>query len=287
MAEQRKRSKNYVGPKEMITVDRLPALESSGQWVAEEKHDGVWTLITVTDGKIVGLESRVSLPFPEGETAGLYKKQLVGDANGLLVGEMVADWVEGGHGVERSRSGTRRLHLFDIIEWNGLVFREYPLETRRQALEAVYETLDSGDLVKLVEQRLDGWNEWYEEIVARGGEGLVIKRKDSIYRAVNSDGKIDSWKRLKPMRTVDAVILGHGVAEKGGINLDIGLKRKGKVVRVQRCSLPVAWRSYDLESLKGQIVEIVGYEQFPSGAIRSGQIVRLRPDKNSPDTVPA
>jgi hypothetical protein len=84
--------------------------------------------------------------------------------------------------------------------------------------------------------------------------------------------------------------MGHGLAEKGTPNLDLGLWKDCKVqgrklVKVLTCTVPVAapFRDMPLDSLLGRIVEVEGAEVWPSGALRHGHIQRLRDDKRPED----
>lgn len=265
----------YVGPGVTITREDLAPLDASGEWVFEEKKDGFWCLATVEDGVIVAMASRVGLEFEGAEVAGLFGCRVALTGSGRLVGELTADAASG------SRSGLRRLHLFDVLDWNGLDLRSLPQTDRREALCMIYETL-TGDNVHLVEQRKTGAVAFFDQILAAGGEGVVAKRRDAKYRAVNADGKIEAWVRAKKQNSQDMVVIAHGVAKKGTPNLELGMYRKGNLVKIQTCTLPSGWSSAGLE---GAVVEVVGWEIFPSGAVRSGHVKRLRKDKRAEDCV--
>jgi ATP-dependent DNA ligase len=278
MAERRKRIGLYQGPKNSITVNELDSYERTGLWAFEEKHDGNWACASVVDGTITQLTSRVGLAM---EAEGLIGMELPGGGGGLLIGELTADLVGD------QRIGTRRLRLFDVLEWNGIDLRDLPFKERRQALQQIYGwSVHRSDRVTLTEQRLTGAVRFYDEVLARKGEGLVLKRLDSVYRPQSSDGKVECWVRCKPKRTVDYVVMSHGLAEKGTPNLNLGLWKDCKVqgrklVKVLTCSVPVApaFRGVPLESLVGRVVEVDGAEVWPSGALRHGHIQRVRDDK--------
>jgi ATP-dependent DNA ligase len=279
MSERRKRIGLYQGPKNSIRPDELESYERTGQWAFEEKHDGVWACATVIDGVITQMTSRVGLPMDADGIIGM--KLPGGGGSGQLVGELTADLVGD------QRSGTRRFRLFDVLDWLSVDFCTMPLFMRRAGLETIYQCcVGATDRITLTEQRLTGALAFYSEVIARGGEGLVLKRLDSTYSPRNADGKVDCWLRCKPKRTVDYVIMGHGVAEKGTPNLELGLwkdcKLQGrKLVKVLTCSIPVApaFRSLQLDSLIGHVVEVEGAEVWPSGALRHAVIQRLRDDK--------
>jgi ATP-dependent DNA ligase len=248
----------------------------------EEKHDGNWACATVVNGIITQLTSRVGLPM---EAEGVVGMELAGGGSGLVIGELTADLVGD------QRCGTRRLRLFDLLEWNGLDLRDISLKERRHALEQVYAlSVRGSDRVTLTEQRLTGAVWFYEDVLARKGEGLVLKQIASSYRPRHSDGKVECWVRCKPKRTVDYVVVGHGLAEKGTPNLELGLWKDCKVqgrklVKVLTCSMPISapFRGAPLDSFVGRVVEVEGTEVWPSGALRHGHIQRLRDDKPAND----
>lgn len=282
--ERRDRIAEYVGPKLMITRDELPKYED-GKWVAEPKMDGFWCMATIEGGRIVALTSRTGLPL-DGAHGGDLTGLKVGHDGlyGLLCGELTADLVNG------ERCGTRRLHLWDVMEWCGIELRDRTLDVRRLALEvireALVEKLSDPSILTVVDRAETGFQAFYDAVLAKGGEGICIKRRDSLYRRRNSDGKVDFWHRCKPIRTVDYVVMDHGLATKGTPNLELGLYKKVKagtklvkVCTVAFVSKAMRGQQVTAASLVGSVLECQGYEIWPSGALRSAQIVRVRTDK--------
>src|SRR5205823_2052603 len=112
------------------------------------------------------------------------------------------------------RTGTRRLFFFDVIENQDGDVRGWPLEARRAHLEEIVGAMvwtDGSPRVHLVVQADTGISAWYVDLLSRGGEGLVAKRRGSTALPRTSDGKIDAWVRIKPAHTVDYVIIGQGI----------------------------------------------------------------------------
>jgi ATP-dependent DNA ligase len=288
VAERRDRIADYLGPKLMVTRDELPNYDN-GQWVAEPKMDGFWCMATIEGGRIAALTSRTGLPLDGAHGGDLTGLKVGHDAlHGLLCGELTADTVDG------ERCGTRRLHLWDAMEWCGIDLRDRTLDVRRQALEiireALVEKIDDPSILTVVERTGSGFQSFYDEVLADGGEGICIKRRDSLYRRRNSDGKVDFWHRCKPIRTVDYVVMNHGLAAKGTPNLELGLYKKVKagtklvkVCTVAFVSKAMRGQQVTAASLVGSVLECQGYEIWPSGALRSAQIVRVRTDKNPQD----
>lgn len=276
------RTKFYVGPKRDISRSELSKLEVTGKYVCEEKHDGVWGLMEIQNGKVRHIESRVGIEFMGADVEGLIGLQVFPDSinNTLIVGELVADWVG------NEQNGTRRFRIFDIILLNNNGLRDEPLCKRREILETLWSQRapSTGDRIFLVEQRTNGFQLFFDEIIAKEhGEGVVVKKKFSYYHAKNSDGKIEEWVRCKPRRTVDYVVTGHGVADKGTPNLQLSLYKNSKLVYVMKCGIPKELGYIPPPNWVGKVVELIGQEIFPSGSLRFGEIKRIRTDKNPID----
>lgn len=126
--------------------------------------------------------------------------------------------------------------IYDIIQFKGINVEDLPYKKRRELLEKeVYPNLVSLNpkwadhiiLSEIVPQKYKITR--YEEIVAAGGEGLILKHKDSTYH----EGKIDKngkgvpakitansrnglkhtpWVKWKKYENFDCVIMGFGEA---------------------------------------------------------------------------
>jgi ATP-dependent DNA ligase len=292
MDEKRHRIKMYCGPKRMILPAELPAFEKTGMYVIEEKMDGNWCLIGVGDGRIINLKSRVGIDFEGVESEGLMGLPLFQFENkwsGTLAGELVPDMVNG------RQIGTRRLYLFDLMEMGQTDIRMRPWTFRRMELEQLYfsfsETVKAR--IQLLHPREDNFLQFYQETLARKGEGVVIKHKRSLYNPVNADGKIEDWLRCKPKRTVDYVVMATGTAAPrtyspgGSPNFDLGLMKKTssgvRLVKTLTVTLNNALKEWlnnrPYETLVGKVIECSGYDIFPSGALRHADVVRVRSDK--------
>ncbi|MEP7079785.1 MAG: ATP-dependent DNA ligase [Ginsengibacter sp.] len=102
---------------------------------------------------------------------------------------------------------------YDLLEYGGEDFRNVPLFERRKQLEAIVQSVNHPSLqISLV---ID-FNDWDELAATRemsrskNAEGLMIKKKDSVYRAGRKTGDWWKWK-INPL-TIDAVMI---YAQKG------------------------------------------------------------------------
>lgn len=96
------------------------------------------------------------------------------------------------------------LILFDILRDGDEDLRALPLRERRARLERVFgEAKNTG--VRLSEQAAGDGGELHERALARGWEGLLAKKLDSIYR---SGKRSPDWRKLKLVRTQTCVVAG-------------------------------------------------------------------------------
>lgn len=117
-------------------------------------------------------------------------------------------------------------YFFDCIHLDASDLIDLPLHERMDALESVARqwrvpTVVTGDL-GVAEGFLD-------EAIAAGHEGVMVKAIDSIYQA-GRRGR--AWKKVKPIRTLDLVIIGaewgHGRRRGWLSNLHLGARNPGE-----------------------------------------------------------
>jgi len=103
---------------------------------------------------------------------------------------------------------------YDLLEYNGVDIREWPLSDRRAKLEEIASQSSSSLQLSPV-VRFSSWNELRKSRNQSRdmlSEGIMLKRKNSVYRDGRRRG--DWWKWKIDPRTVDAVMIyamsGHG-----------------------------------------------------------------------------
>jgi ATP-dependent DNA ligase len=277
----------YCGPDVYLKRSDLIKLEEQNKFVAEIKKDGFWVAMHV-DGNGPGkhrFESRAGKPFSGSDINGLATLDLA-DLGGptVLIGELEAG-TEAAL-AEQKKVGFRRIWLHDIALCRGNDLRKVPVQQRQAILrKSIWPFLPANTQLRLplIPQRFHKFTEFYDEVIAAGGEGLVLKRLDVAGWSHKSDGKSPYWFRIKPKRTVDYVVMGPDKTESGALNAQLGLYIKGKLTQILKYQLPrLALLSNGKLAEENLVVEMVGYEIFRSGALRSAQFVRWRPDK-TPD----
>ena len=104
---------------------------------------------------------------------------------------------------------------FDLLEYGGADYRNLAFSERRARLQEIVAGVESPGLQCSESVPFSDWEELTlrrREARERGSEGLMIKRRNSVYQAGRKRGDWWKWK-LEPM-TVDAVLVyaqkGHG-----------------------------------------------------------------------------
>jgi bifunctional non-homologous end joining protein LigD len=187
------------------------ALPDGPEWLFEVKWDGMRLLADVADGR-VRLSSRserdVTANFPE--LAELTK--LVPDV--LLDGEVVllengvpsfAALAERMHGPVAPRVAQARpvtFMVFDVLRLYGVPLLARPLDERRATLERL--DLAAVSVLSLSPSYTDG-AALLEATRQRGMEGVVAKRRDSVYRPGR---RSPSWRKVTHRHTQACVVGG-------------------------------------------------------------------------------
>lgn len=197
-------------------------------WQVERKWDGIRGQIIVREGKVFVWsrgEELVTDKFPE------YHELAKAIPDGTVLDGEILSFKDGqplGFNVLQTRIGRKNvtknilkkapvvLMAYDLLEWQGEDWREQPLERRRQQLEALVGKHDTGGILMLSEVlEADSWPALAlerEDSRKHFSEGLMLKKKDSVYRSGRRKG--DWWKWKVDPLMIDAVMIyaqrGHG-----------------------------------------------------------------------------
>ncbi len=194
--------------------------------------------------------------------------------------------------------------LFDILHLDGDDLLDAPLHERRARLAAIAPDLK---IPSVLTSDPDEGQRVLEESLATGHEGVVVKDAASAY-AAGRRGK--AWRKVKPVRTYDLVVLGaewgHGRRRGWLSNLHLGARdpRTGEFVMVGKTFKGLTdellrWQTGELlarESSRHGIAVMVRPElvveialdgvqsstRYPGGvALRFARVKRYRPDKGA------
>ncbi len=165
-------------------------------WVYEEKVDG-WRMLAYKDGAAVKLVSRQGRDHTRRFPAIVAAVRAMAAPTLVLDGEVAVfdrtlisrfEWLR--HSAPPELATPPIFMAFDCLCARGKDIRDRPLYVRRNVVEDV---LDGQDLVlpvrRLAEDGLAAW----QDVLARGYEGLVAKDPQLPYRA----GRTLSWLKVK------------------------------------------------------------------------------------------
>ena len=207
-------------------VDSLGPIQD---WTLEWKWDGIRLQLLRRQGEVALWsrgEERLDGRFPEIETAAMALP------DGCVIdGELLA-WREGEDQplpftalqtrIQRRKPGPKTLRdtpvrvlAYDLLEADGQDLRTQPLHVRRARLGSLLAALDDPRIVLSATVVAADWPAAAAQRALareRGVEGLMLKRRDSVYQSGRRRGDWWKWK-IDPL-TIDAVMIyaqaGHG-----------------------------------------------------------------------------
>ena len=262
--------------------------------IVEEKYDGIRAVITITDGVPLVMSrhgNELTHLFPE-----IVKELSENLPKGKFMfdGEITStDFQTLARRVQRNEPTNDiplLYNVFDILWFETLELVEKPLLERKHFLLPALNNMKLSQLapykhVHTAQEVLD----FYHPIIARQGEGIIIKKLDCTYEP----GGRNNWIKLKPVHSADLRCVGaeYGYGKKVSVIASLQLEdASGKV----KCSVGSGiddQSGLDLTEmfvegkLIGRIVEILYSELTKTGSIRFPRFVAVRTDKTEPDTL--
>jgi bifunctional non-homologous end joining protein LigD len=288
-------------------------------WLFELKWDGIRALAfcDVQSQRVVGRRGRtLSGSFPELRflRAHLAARSFVVD------GELVVLDAEGrpdfarvlsrlkaptSRALVRSARADRAVYyIFDLIYLDGQDLRGVAFEERRRLLD---EVLRPDSWVRVSETVEGVGRELFALSLQRGLEGLMAKRRSSVYEA----GRSSSWRKLKARHTADVVVVGYTPSKAGapfgalhiarfcdGVPVSVGKVGSGfsaadqaelfallKPLQEQKCTVK-GLEKHREEATWVQptvVLEIEFQDQTRDGVYRHSSYLRLRDDLSPED----
>jgi DNA ligase D-like protein (predicted ligase) len=254
------RNAEFIEPMECQAVTNLP---DDPQWIYEIKLDG-YRAIAVKSGGAVTLFSRrrksLNRQFP-------YVVEALRDLpeGTVLDGEIVALDDAGRpdfHLLQRLRSeGPRvRYFVFDLLICRDRDLTALPLSERREFLKRAFNL--GSPRIRISEQFQTSASEMLAVVREHGLEGVIGKRKDSLYQAGKRTG---SWIKYRVNRGEEFVIGGYIPGPHGFDSLIVGYYR-GKdlvyVTRVRNGFVPLLRRKV-FERIRGLVSPNMPFVNLP------------------------
>lgn len=184
-------------------MDSVLGPHQAGSWLLEPKLDGLRG-IAVRNGDRAELFSRNHLSFNSRFPTIVGALRALPVENYVLDGEIVG-LLEGRSNfaaLQQGGAGALEYRVFDIIWLLGHDLRQLPIEERKDLLEKMLVT---GPVLKLVPILTGKPLELLDKACADGEEGLVAKRRGSLY----TGGRSSDWRKLKCGYRQELVIGGY------------------------------------------------------------------------------
>ncbi|RUW87808.1 ATP-dependent DNA ligase [Mesorhizobium sp. M7A.F.Ca.US.010.02.1.1] len=195
----------FIKPMEPELVDRPP---QGDEWLHEIKFDGYRTQI-IKDENGIRLFTKNGYDWTgryielAGEAEAIEAESFIIDGETITVNEAGLSDFHALQSAVTRRKPSRDLYLvaFDLLHLNGHDLRNMPVEDRREILQALIPAVGRIQVSKA----MPGTGDAVYHLVDKAGlEGMVSKRKDSIYRS----GPTMNWRKIKCYAEKEMDIIG-------------------------------------------------------------------------------
>ena len=287
---------------------------SSGDWIFEVKWDGI-RAISYLDGEL-SIRSRNQKElidnFPELSELKSMAKDMVLDGEIIVMNDGKADFQTL---IKRSQNTNARdidhmarkfpatYVVFDILEKEGKELLDTPLMERKKILE---NNVKEGKFVVLSLFVEDTGVDYYRAALEKGVEGVMAKKKDSLYEPGK---RSNNWLKIKQVKTCDCVVFGYTLGEGNrmetfgslilglydgetpvfigkvgtGFSAEImeNLKHILDIYKVEKVTLQGVDNDREITWLRGGVVCEVGYQSITEdGKLRIPVFRNIRDDKD-------
>ncbi|MEO8216409.1 MAG: DNA ligase D [Acidobacteriota bacterium] len=288
-------------------VEGVPPNE--GDYVFELKYDGFRAVSAIVDGSVaVWSRNQLDLSGRFPFVAEAVGKLKVDEA--VLDGEIVALDSTGASRFELLQRGEMEnsvYFVFDLLWLNGTDLRRRKVEERRQLLEKLLTRPPKG--IRLSEQFTGSARQMMEAVSLAGHEGLIAKRRGSLYEAKRSK----AWLKMKAHHEQEVAVVGFtlssndekqigallaGVMQNGAMHYAgkvgtgysakqrVDLKRVLASDAVERTAIADAPRMKQATWVRPRLVAQVRFTEWTSeGKLRHPSFLGLRPDKSPEECI--
>lgn len=240
-----------------MLANEAESIFSSKEWIFEIKWDGIRAISYISNDLQIKSRNQKELKynFPELRELVQLTKNTVLDGEIVLMKEGKVNFqsllkrlqLSSTKGIEELAKETPVTYvIFDILEKDGTVLTHKPLIERKKILK---EAVKEGTHVVISLFVDESGEDYYKEILKRGLEGVIAKRKLSIYEpGVRSS----DWLKFKQIKSCDCIICGYtpgqGARKTTFGALILGLFDGKNLIYIGKVG--TGFSQYDLESLK-------------------------------------
>ncbi len=209
----KKKSFGKITPEKKLTNFITPMFAKLGDkpfndedWIFELKWDGYRAVAEVNKGD-VKFYSRNGLSFANSYPSVYEELQTIKEKM-ILDGEVVVFNEEGKPDFQKLQLYSENMHLpiiyyvFDILSYKGKDVTGLSLIERKELLQKV---LPKSDVIRFCDHVENEGKAFFEQIVSRNMEGMIAKRKESIYHIGK---RTNDWLKIKHHNTEEVVIAG-------------------------------------------------------------------------------
>jgi len=289
----------------VLKGDDLEAAWLDDNRVAEEKLDGARYILHLLDGHNRVFSRRKSVVddkrIEKTDNVPHLRDMKHGLAGTILDGEIVVAGNSKSNDVTRimgsnslraaevqEASGAVTYKVFDILKHKGRDLRGLPYRERYAILRRVVRELGKEFIVRPRRAMTDK-REFFNRILAEGGEGVILKDLDAPYREGIRDV---AWAKVKREKNWNVICTGFTTGKNAFAStfgaIKFSMYVKGKLTEVGQCSgLPLKLRqevNANRADYMGKVFEVQGQEMTESGRIRHPRFKEWRLDVD-PKTV--
>ena len=231
----------------------LKKIWDNPNWIAEHKFDGARYQALIGSNNVVRIFSRRIWVERTGNIPHIVEEiqKLKLPAGTILDGEIIHPTnfnqvvsimnSDPNHAIAiQDKIGYVHYKIFDVP-----VFANQPLTTtlieRKNLLKWDYFFGKTFKNIEFIEGIIENKKQYFEDVVAKGGEGIILKNLDSVYAIGTTEQiKNGSWVKVKKLHSYDCVVIGGVEGEgknKGSLGaLKIAQFRNGKLTDVGKVS---------------------------------------------------
>ena len=272
-------------PKTKMPVNLRPMLTTlvdepftDNEWQFELKLDGYRTLAYLKSGQ-VDLRSRKNNAFNK-QFDNVQKALMEWNIDAVIDGEVVVLNDEGVPDFNKiqlwdtQRQGHLVYYVFDLLWIDGLNIMNEPLYLRREILK---QLMPESGTIRYSDHIDDIGNDFFEIAKKNNLEGIIAKKKDSVYIP---DSRAKTWLKIKVEERHEAVICGYTRkrdTDRLFSSLILGIYEEGKLKFIGQTGTGFTELLQDqlMEKMKPLITKKLPFDKKP--AITGSDVVWLKP----------